>query len=158
MRRLIVPSILFVSALVFGSTLGARTTAVLAGGFGLLAAAVWWFGQCHHPRPLSLLPPMTDAEGRRQPAQWFCAHCGQRFPADFEHDSSPVPRFTGYDEAKAVAAAKRAADLEQNQRRLALKRAGLKRSATPPAPPAATPSAPAPTRPEPVRIDTRRAG
>ncbi len=155
MRRLIVPSILFVSALVFGSTLGARTAAVLAGGFGLLAAAVWWFGQCHHPRPLSLLPPMTDADGRRQPAQWFCPHCGQRFPASFEHDSTPVPRFRGYDESKAVAAAKRAADLEERQRRLAVKRAGLRRST--PAAPAATATTP-PTRPEPVRIDTRRAG
>lgn len=155
MRRLIVPSILFVSALVFGSTLGARTAAVLAGGFGLLAAAVWWFGQCHHPRPLSLLPPVTDADGKRQPAQWFCPQCGHRFPATFEHDKPPIQRFKGYDESKAVAAAKRAADMEQRQRQLALKRAGLKRPSTPAAaPPAAT----TPPRPEPVRIDTRRAG
>lgn len=120
---------------------------------GALGAAFWWFGRCHHPRPLALLPPVTDEAGRRQPAQWFCSHCGERFPANFEHERLPIPRFSGYDESKAVASARRAADLEQRQRRLALKRAGLAKRA-----PVRRPAAVAAVRAEPVQLhDHRRA-
>ena len=97
---------------------------------GAVGAAFWWLGRCHHPRPLGLLPPVTDEDGRRQPAQWFCAQCGERFPANFEHERLPIPRFSGYDESKAVAAARRAVDLEQSQRRLAVKRAGMAKRPT----------------------------
>lgn len=37
-----------------------------------------------------------------------------------------MPRFTGYDESKAVGAAKRAAELADRQRALALQRAGIR--------------------------------
>ena len=97
---------------------------------------------------------MTDEDGRRTPAQWFCAQCGERFPANFEHERLPIPKFIGYDEAKAVAAARRANALEQRQRRLAVKRAGMTKRA----PAAARPTVPA-IRTEPVAItDHRRAG
>lgn len=120
---------------------------------GILGAGFWWLGRCRHPRPLALLPPVTDEDGRRQPAQWSCSQCGERFPANFEHERLPIPRFTGYDESKATAAARRAADLEQRQRRLAVKRAGMTRRT-----PATRPVVPA-ARTEPVPIqDHRRAG
>lgn len=122
---------------------------------GVLGTAFWWYGRCRHPRPLALLPPVTDEDGHRQPAQWFCSQCGERFPANFEHERLPIPRFSGYDESKAVAAARRANDHEQRQRRLAVKRAGMAtRSASPR--PAATA-----VRTEPLAIpisDHRRAG
>lgn len=120
---------------------------------GAVGAAFWWLARCHHPRPLALLPPMTDEDGRHQPAQWFCAQCGERFPANFEHERLPIPKFSGYDEAKAVASARRAADVELRQRRLAVKRAGMTLRA-----PARRPAVPA-ARTEPVAIqDHRRAG
>ena len=97
---------------------------------GAVGAAFWWMGRCHHPRPLALLPPVTGEDGRRQPAQWFCAQCGERFPANFEQERVPIPRFSGYDESKAVASARRAADLEQRQRQLAVKRAGMTKRPT----------------------------
>jgi len=43
----------------------------------------------------------------------------------FERGRAPVPRFTGYDQSKAPEAAKRAAQLEQRTRALALRRSGV---------------------------------
>ena len=120
---------------------------VLAAAAG---TAFWWFSRCHHPRPLGLLPPMIDEQGVLQPAQWYCGACGERFPATFVHDRTPIPRFTGYDESKSRVSARRAADLEQNQRRIALKRAGLAGRSRIAA------QNPAGARPEPVSIDSRR--
>lgn len=91
----------------------------------VLAVALWRLGRCSHPRPLGLLPPVTDEHGNRTPAQWYCGQCGRRFPAYFEHDRTPIQRFSGYDETKAREAARRAAELADRKRQLALKRAGL---------------------------------
>jgi hypothetical protein len=92
---------------------------------GVLGMSVWFFGRCPHPRPLGLLPPVTDAAGNRTPAQWYCGQCGQQFPATFEHARSPLPRFRGYDESKAPVAARRAAELDDRRRQLAVRRAGM---------------------------------
>jgi hypothetical protein len=95
--------------------------------FGLVAVggAVWIAGRCPHSGPLGLLPPTFDDEGRRLPPRWFCPDCGAKWAANFEHDRRPVTRYSGYDEAKAVASARRASNLESQQRKLALVRAGL---------------------------------
>lgn len=95
--------------------------------FGLAAVggAVWIAGRCAHSGPLGLLPPTFDDEGRRLPPRWFCPDCGAKWAANFEHDRRPVARYSGYDEAKAVAPARRARALEAEQRKLALVRAGL---------------------------------
>ena len=113
----------------------------VAGAVGLGVAGVSWLGvpavgaavavtlvmkTCRHPGPLALLPPTTDFTGVRQPARWYCDHCGKTWNAVFERSQTPVQRFTGYDEAKAVGAAKRAAELVDRRRALALDRAGLR--------------------------------
>ena len=121
---------------------------VLGAGAG---GAFWWFSRCHHPRPLGLLPPMVDDEGVLQPAQWYCGACGHRFPAEFIHERAPIPRFTGYDESKSRLSAQRAADLEQSQRKMAVKRAGLGKGKA-----AASAASASGVRPEPVSIDSRR--
>jgi len=88
------------------------------------AAVVWRVWQCNHPGPLGLLPPVTDANGTRQPARWFCDACGNSWPAIFERDQQPVRRFEGYDESKAAGAARRADELFRRQHQLAIRRAG----------------------------------
>jgi len=149
MRRLL--GGLVVVAAVAGMAIWAVPLLLLILFAAAAGTAFWWFSRCHHPRPLGLLPPMIDEDGVLEPAQWYCGACGHRFPADFVHDRTPIPRFTGYDETKSRVSAKRAADLEQNQRRLALKRAGMaSRSAS-----AATTVEPS-VRPEPVSIQSRR--
>jgi hypothetical protein len=67
----------------------------------------------------------VDADGHQLPARWYCPQCEAEWPAAFEHDHTPVQRFSGYDAGKAVVAARRATELETQQRRLALVRAGL---------------------------------
>jgi len=95
-------------------------------GLALCAVvAVWRSAWCRHPGPLGLLPPLNNADGTRSPAQWFCDRCGKAWPAAFEREHSPVPRFDGYDQSKAPDAARRAQELERRQRALALRRAGL---------------------------------
>jgi hypothetical protein len=95
---------------------------------GLLFAivpVVIWAMQCRHRGPLGLLPSVTDATGQRLPPRWYCDDCGRSWPADLEHQQTPVQRFKGYDESKAVSAARRANELEMAQRALAIRRAGL---------------------------------
>ena len=112
---------LFVTALM---TLGSQAGAVvLVSGLGVVAA--WWFGRCHHPSPLGLLPPTTDADGVRRPAQWFCGACGHSWVAEFDRDREPIRRFDGFDSTKAEHAARRADELERRQRALAVRRSGL---------------------------------
>lgn len=95
------------------------------------AAAVWWLGPCHHPGPLGLLPPVTNADGTRTHAQWFCDQCGKAWPAEFRREHQPVRRFEGHDESKAVTAARRAEELVKRRRTLALRRAGMEPHARP---------------------------
>ena len=90
---------------------------------GAAAMAVPTF-RCSHPGPLGLLPPITLPDGSRTPAQWFCDNCGKSWPANFEREQRPIPRFEGYDESKAASAAKRADDLYKRQHAMAVKRAG----------------------------------
>ena len=124
MRRLVTRSVIAAAA-VAGISVWMRQGWILAGLGTALVAGLWKFGRCPHPRPLGLLPPTTDANGNRTPAQWYCGQCGERFPADFEHDHTPIQRFHGYDESKARTAARRASDLEDRRRQLAVRRAGL---------------------------------
>ena len=94
-----------------------------------LSGAMWWSMRCHHYGPLGLLPSVTDESGQRVPPRWYCDKCGKEWPANFEHAHPPVMRFEGYDESKAVLSAKRATELESQQRVLAVKRAGIDRIA-----------------------------
>jgi len=96
---------------------------------GGTAALAWQLWQCPHRGPLGLLPATTDLDGTQLPPRWFCGACGKTWEAHFEREHTPVPRFSGYDESKAVHAAKRAADLADRQRALALQRAGLRPAA-----------------------------
>lgn len=97
--------------------------------FGAAASGVaGWCFKCHHPGPLGLLPPVDEANGDRTPARWYCDRCGHAWPAGIDHGKPPVQRFTGYDESKAIGAAKRADELSVRQRDLAVRRAGLHRS------------------------------
>ena len=124
MRRL-AASVLFVLLIVAAlATLGGQAAAVVVVA-GLGIAMVWWFGRCHHPSPLGLLPPTTDADGTRQPARWFCGACGATWVAEFARDREPIRRFEGFDSSKAAHAARRADELERRQRALAVRRAGL---------------------------------
>ncbi len=90
-----------------------------------LVPVVIWAMQCRHRGPLGLLPSVTDETGQRLPPRWYCDNCGRSWPADFEHHQTPVQRFKGYDESKAVSAARRANELEMAQRALAIRRAGI---------------------------------
>jgi hypothetical protein len=96
------------------------TMATSAGG-----AVLYWFGRCHHGDRLGLLPPTAGADGARLPARWYCDRCGRSWPAGLDHDRSPVVRFSGYDQSKLPAAARRAAALEKQRQALAIRRAGI---------------------------------
>jgi hypothetical protein len=95
-------------------------------GASLIGFCLWQLTGCRHPRPLALLPPVHDGSEPRS-AHWFCAACGARWPAEFEHSSRPTLRFSGHDESKAREAARRAAQLEIRSRELAVQRAGMDR-------------------------------
>jgi hypothetical protein len=129
MRRLAATTVVFVSIAAALALLGTQAGVVVL-VIGLGGLAVWWFGRCHHPSPLGLLPPTTDAEGNRQPARWFCGACGVSWVAEFNRDSEPIRRFDGFDGSKAKDAARRADELERRQRALAVRRAGLDPAAT----------------------------
>jgi hypothetical protein len=110
-------------AAVFAPRLG---VALVVGA--ILAGAIWMMSRCRHPGRLGLLPPSALADGTRLPARWFCDACGKSWPAAFEHENTPVVRYSGFDETKAPAAARRAADLDRRKQALAVKRAGLAES------------------------------
>jgi hypothetical protein len=95
-------------------------------GAAILGPLVWRLSQCPHPGPLALLPATTDLHGVPLPPRWYCDRCERNWPANFEKVQTPVQRFSGHDESKAVGAAKRAAELADRQRALALQRAGLR--------------------------------
>ncbi len=110
-----------------GVVLGATWSTVVLGA-AATGVAGWCF-KCRHPGPLGLLPPVDEASGIRMPARWYCDRCGHSWPAGIDHGRPPVPRFTGYDESKAIGAARRAEELSVRQRDLAVRRAGLDRAA-----------------------------
>jgi hypothetical protein len=87
--------------------------------------AIAWAMRCRHRGPLGLLPSIVDEAGERLPARWYCDNCGRSWPANFEHEHAPVQRFKGYDESKAVTAARRAKDLERARRALAIRCSGV---------------------------------
>jgi hypothetical protein len=101
------------------------------GGLALVGGAVFWLGHCSHPAPLALLPATIDLNGVPVPARWYCDHCRREWPAVFEKTQTPIQRFTGYDQTKAVSAARRAGALQDHQRAMALERAGLSRAGGP---------------------------
>jgi hypothetical protein len=127
-RRLFTCSLLAIAlvAALTSHTLPWWAVAVAAAVVGPLA---WRFSECSHSGQLALLPATTDLEGRPLPPRWHCDRCGKTWTANFEKEQSPVQRFTGYDESKAVNAAKRAAELAERQRSIALRRAGLQPTA-----------------------------
>jgi len=125
MRRLMIGSLLL---LVFAG--GLRIAALpwwgLAAGLAVMAIIAWRLSACSHPGRLGLLPATTDLDGTPLPARWYCDRCGRTWAAHFEKEHAPVYRFSGYDESKAVHAARRATELADRQRQLALQRAGLR--------------------------------
>jgi hypothetical protein len=97
-------------------------------GLGLLVlaiigVAVWLLTQCRHPGRLGLLPPTVKADGTREPARWFCDQCGKSWPAAIEHESTPIVRYSGFDQTKAPAAARRASEADRKRQALAVRRA-----------------------------------
>jgi hypothetical protein len=98
----------------------------VAGGLLVVGAIAWRLSLCPHEGPLALLPATTALDGAPLPSRWHCDACGQTWAANFQKEHTPVPKFSGYDESKAVSAAKRAAELADRQRVLALRRAGLR--------------------------------
>jgi len=125
MRRMIALSVLLV-ALAAGLRVPGLPWWGLTAGVLLSGAIAWRLSVCPHTGPLALLPATTDLDGAPLPPRWFCDACGKTWAANFEKEHTPVRKFTGYDESKAVNAAKRAAELADRQRALALQRAGLR--------------------------------
>jgi hypothetical protein len=98
-------------------------------GLAVIGVLAWRLSVCPHDGPLALLPATTDLDGTALPPRWHCDACGLTWAANFEKQHTPILKFSGYDESKAVGAAKRAAELEERQRALALQRAGLRPAA-----------------------------
>lgn len=103
----------------------------VAGALGGFSALIWLFRGCRHPNPHFVKQETrrdetTGEEVVVHPAHYCCYECGktwlakQRDPAWAA--SAIVQKYHGYDERKAVRAAKRSA-LEERQRRfLAVRR------------------------------------
>ncbi len=125
MRRIIACSVVVV-ALAGGLQVSGLSPWALMLAVGAVAALAWRLSVCRHTGPLALLPPTTDRDGSVSPARWYCDACGATWTARFEKDHTPIRRFTGYDQTKAVTAARRAAELADRQRQLAVQRAGLR--------------------------------
>ena len=92
---------------------------------GVAAAGLVWLSRCRHSGGLGLLPPTTADDGTRTPAKWYCDACGRAWPIGLEHERTPVVRFSGYDQSKLPASARRAAAHDKQRHSLAVKRAGL---------------------------------
>jgi hypothetical protein len=128
MRRLIALAVVVV-AVIAGLRIPGLPLWALGVGVVIAGAAAWRLSICQHSGPLALLPATTDLDGAPLPPRWFCDACGKTWAANFEKEHTPVRKFTGYDESKAVNAARRAAELADRQRLLALQRAGLRPAA-----------------------------
>ena len=108
----------------FPDTWSSRIAAVAA---GVLILALLT-RRCSH-RHATLLPPVKGAGPDRDHARWYCDRCNTTGDATLEPTSRPRLIYNGYDESKAVSAAARADALDEQRRRLAVRRAGW---ATPP--------------------------
>jgi len=131
-----------------------RWTGVMAGGaavallapttflavlvVGVAGGLVYWYGRCRHRSGVGLLPPMTRQDGVRIPARWYCDSCGRVWPAGLERDAAPVVRYSGYDQSKFPAAARRAAAVDKQRQVLAVRRAGAPTRIASPAPASVT--------------------
>jgi hypothetical protein len=91
----------------------------------VVSGAIWLMTRCRHPGRLGLLPPSPLPDGTRVPARWYCDQCGASWPAAIEHDTTPVMRYSGFDQSKAPAAARRAAEEERKRQALAVRRATM---------------------------------
>jgi hypothetical protein len=58
------------------------------------------------------------------PPRWHCDACDKTWAVDLSREQTPVRRFSGYDESKAVLSAGRAVDLADGRRALAVERSG----------------------------------
>ena len=103
----------------FPDAWSSRIAAVAA---GILIVAVIARG-CSHRHP-TLLPAVRGAGPDRDHARWYCDRCGATWDASLEPVSRPRVIYDGYDESKAISAAARADALEEQRRRLAVRRAG----------------------------------
>jgi hypothetical protein len=101
-----------------------RLGAVLLGG-AVIMTGLWLLTRCRHPGRLGLLPPSLLPDGTRTQAQWYCDACGKTWPAAFKHEQTPIVKYAGFDQSKAPAAARRAADLERRRQAAAVRRAGI---------------------------------
>lgn len=127
-------------------TVMAPMAAAVLAGIASVGLGLYWLGTCRHSGPLGLLPPTTADDGTRLPARWYCDACGKSWPAGLESDHAPVVRFSGYDESKLPAAARRAAAFEKQRTALAAKRAGLSAARPEPQASVGTPIQPANVR------------
>jgi hypothetical protein len=125
MRRILACSVMIV-AVAGGLRIPGLPPWALILGIAVVGALAWRLSTCPHDGPLALLPSTTDLDGAHLPPRWFCDACGSTWAANFDKEHTPVTKFTGYDESKAVSAAKRANELAERQRALALQRAGLR--------------------------------
>ena len=125
MRRIVACSVIVI-AFAAGLRMPGLPLWTLIGGTAILGVLAWRLTVCSHQGPLALLPATTDIHGTLLPPRWYCDACGASWTAHFEKEHTPIRKFTGYDESKAVRAAKRAAELADRQRALALQRAGLR--------------------------------
>lgn len=101
---------------------GAWSSRIAALAAGLLVVALM-LRRCSH-RNATLLPPVRGEGPDRDHARWYCDRCGATWDATLEPASRPRLIYNGYDESKAVRAAARADALEEQRRRLAVRRAG----------------------------------
>ena len=125
MRRISVSTVVVVVALAIGFEVRGVSPWLVILAAGVLAVGAWQLSVCRHAGPLALLPATSGLDGSTLPPRWHCDRCGATWPARFEKTHTPVRRFTGYDQSKAAIAARRAAELSDRRRALAVQRAGL---------------------------------
>src|SRR5690606_16984501 len=96
--RMFVPGIAVVLGVVVLGVIAPTVFLVMVGGAAAVAFFTWC-ARCRHAGALGLLPPVTGADGVKQPARWYCDSCGRSWPAELEHDRRPIVRYSGYDES-----------------------------------------------------------
>jgi hypothetical protein len=130
----------------FPGAWSSRVAALAAGALMLVLMT----RRCAH-RHATLLPPVKGAGPDRDHARWYCDRCGATWDASLDPVSRPRVIYNGYDESKAVRAAARADALEEQRRRLAVRRAGWATPATRTERAASRPAGPRPIEVLPLR-------